>query len=126
MLRSREERTLLRKVTHELAWCKLQISPEASCLDSYAGTITRLRNRQLEGGKKVMFLCKSLFRSQRHIMDAYAESQAIFHRKLPVHDIEWILKGTDPSLKANTQLLPIPPLSASVSGLASRKKNHRS
>ena len=39
----------------------------ASCLGSYAGTITRLRNRQLEGGKKVMFLYRSLVRSRRHI-----------------------------------------------------------
>ena len=41
-------------------------------LDSYTGTIARLRNRQLEGEKKVMFLCRFLF---------------IFHHELPVHGI---------------------------------------
>ena len=55
-------------LSHALAWCKLQIY-HASCLDSYASTITRLRNRRLEGGKKVMFLCRSLVRSQRHIVE---------------------------------------------------------
>ena len=57
---------------------------DASCLDSYAGTITRLRNRQLEREKKAVFLRRSLAESQRHIIEAYAEGQAIFHHKLPV------------------------------------------
>ena len=50
----------------------------ASCLDSYVGTITRLRNRPLEDGKKAMFLCRSLVRSQRHMVEAYAEAKAVF------------------------------------------------
>ena len=60
---------------------------EASCLDSYAGTITRLRNRHLEDEKKVMFLCRTLVNSQRHITETYAKGQAIFHHKLPVQEI---------------------------------------
>ena len=58
-----------------------------SCPDSYAGTITRLRNRQLEGEKEIRFLCRSLVRSQCHITEAYAENQPIFHHKLPMHGI---------------------------------------
>ena len=77
----------LSALSHALACSTLQISPKASCLDSYAGMITRLRNRQLEGGKKVMFLCRSLVKSQCHIIGAYAEGQAIFHHKLPMHGI---------------------------------------
>ena len=65
---------------------------EVSCLDSYAGTITRLGNRQLEGGKEVMFLCRSLIKSQRHIIETYAKGQANFHHKLPVHGMLWILE----------------------------------
>ena len=57
------------------------------CLNSYAGTIAQLRNRQLEGGKKVLSLYRSLVRSQRHIIEAYAECQAISHHILPVHGI---------------------------------------
>ena len=75
---------------------------EVSCLDSHAGTITRLRNRQLEGGKKVMFPCRSLFRSQRHIIAAYAEGQAIFHHKLLVHGISvFMLTGSVDALDVN-------------------------
>ena len=62
---------------------------EASCLDSYASTITRLGNGQLDDEKKVMFLGISLFRSQRHIIEIYAEGQATFHHKLPVHGIRY-------------------------------------
>ena len=43
---------------------------KASCLDNYAGTITRLGNRQLEDGKKVMFLCRSLVKSQHQLIEA--------------------------------------------------------
>ena len=60
---------------------------EASCLDSHADTITQLRNRQLEGEKKIMFLCSSLAKSQYHIIEAYAKDQANFHHILPVHGI---------------------------------------
>ena len=68
---------------------------ETSCLDSYAGTVTRLKNR-LEGEKNGMFLWRFLFRSQRHISKAYAEGHAILHHKLPVHGI----------VKRTTLLLP--------------------
>ena len=51
-------------VSHALTWCKHRtLLLEASCLDSYISTITRLRNRGLEGEKKVMFLSRSLVKS---------------------------------------------------------------
>ena len=76
-------------LSHALAWCTSSL--EASCLDSYASTITRLRNGQLEGERKVMFLCRSLFKSSyRNIIGCIvvmgcAECQAIVHHGLPVH-----------------------------------------
>ena len=75
------------RTSHEMARCTSNTIVDASCLDSYAGTITRLRNRQLED-EKIVFLCRSLFRSQSHIIEAYTEGQAIFQEKLPVHRID--------------------------------------
>ena len=60
---------------------------EESSIDSYANTITRLRKRKLEDEQKVMFLCNSSFKSQRHITEACAEGHAIVHHGLPVHGI---------------------------------------
>ena len=56
-----------------------------SCLDSYAGTINRLRNQQLNDEKKVIVLCGSNFKSQNQIIETRAEGQAILHHGLPVH-----------------------------------------
>ena len=47
----------------------------------------RLRNSQLKRGKKVIFLCKYLVRSQCHIIEAYAEGEVIFYHRLLVHEI---------------------------------------
>ena len=44
---------------------------QLECLDSSAATVTRLRNRGLEGGKKVMFLRRSLVRSRCRIIEVY-------------------------------------------------------
>ena len=62
-------------------------------LDSHASTITRLRNGQLIGEKKILFLCRSLFNSScRNVIRytvamACAEGQAIVHQGLPVRGI---------------------------------------
>ena len=59
----------------------------------YTSTIIRLRNRQLEDEKKVMFLSRSLVKSSsrniiRYIVAmACAECQAIVNLGLPVHGI---------------------------------------
>lgn len=60
---------------------------DASCLHSYAGTVSRLRKQQLEDEKKIMFLCKFLVKSQRHIIGLTQKVKPTLHRKLAVHGI---------------------------------------
>ena len=50
-------------------------------------SLTRLGNRQLEEGKKSLFLSCSLFKSQYRIIEAFAERQATSHYGLPVRGI---------------------------------------
>ena len=79
-------------LSHALAWCTSPL--EASCLDSHASTITRLRNGQLEDEKKVMLPCRSLVNSSSRNIIRYttvamacAEGQAIVHHGMPVRGI---------------------------------------